>query len=104
MPIVEFKPQTPTKEQQIADYFAEQEIKDFKDMYAIFREQCQLSYLFKDLDFKAIYEGIVNNVKAKHFDANGKLSVKAEQEIYGFYRARVPNLNEIYDKHIAKKK
>lgn len=103
MPIVEFKPQQLTKEQQLADFFARQECQDFKDMFGVFREQCQASFLFDELDFKAIYEGIIADVRSKHFDADGKLNLKTEKEIYNFYDMRL-NVEEIYSQYIKNKK
>lgn len=103
MPIIQFSPQQPTKEEQIAKFFANQELQDFKDMFGVFREQCQASFLFRDLDFRSIYTSIISDVQAKHFDANDKLNKRAEQDIYEFYDAHL-NIDEIYDEYIKNKK
>lgn len=103
MPIIELKPNKPTKEQQLSDFFAVQETKDFMDMFGVFREQCQMSYLFQDLDFKSIYESIITNVKKQHFDEDGKLNMRSEKGIYGFYDMRL-DMDEIYNEYIKNKK
>ena len=96
MPIIQFTPQQPTKEEKLAKFFADQELQDFQDMFAVFREQCQAGFLFHDLDFRAIYDSIINNIKSKHFDADDKLNKRSERDIYEFYDMHL-NIDEIYE-------
>lgn len=100
MAIIEFTPKD-SKQVSLAKFFADQEMNDFKEMLELFINQCQISYLFKDIDFNSIQEATMEYVYQKHFDKNGNLKPNSIKEINQLYSERF-DIDEFYEDFIKK--
>ena len=101
MAVIKFTPKDP-KKKQTAEYFADQEITDFKEMIEIFSEQCKISYLFKDIDISSIYEATMEYLKNNHYDQNGNLKPETIKGINQLYSERF-DIDEFYEDYIKEK-
>lgn len=74
------------KDEQLATTFlAEQEEKEFNNLFICLADNAHCSYLFKEIDMHKYYDMIMDEVKAKHYNSNGKLTNQAVNGIVQKY-------------------
>lgn len=98
MPLIEFVP-VERKELVKAKFFSDQEKTDFADAFIAFREFCESSYLFKDIDFESLYDQMMESAKAKHFDGRGMLKEESLKGINSLYASRF-DTDAFYDAYL----
>lgn len=76
-------------DRKIAEFFLENEMSDFEEVWNLLLDQSKYSVLFKEVDFSKYYGQIMNDVRQKHFLSNEELALSSVDEIVKTYSERM---------------
>lgn len=100
------------KEELMAvNFIAKEEERDFNSLFMCLADNAHNSYLFKEIDMKKYYYMIMDEVKANHYNSDGKLNNQAVNGIVQKYseyvnfedfvptlkKLNIENIEELFD-------